>query len=65
MATENASDARLGNDDAEFLELIDDAEISPAQVLPRQASEGTDDRSIRPGEAGTAGLALKHGQPVA
>jgi hypothetical protein len=29
-----------------------------------QASEDTDERSIRPGEAGTGGLALEHGQLV-
>ena len=30
-----------------------------------QASEGTDERSIRPGEAGTGDLALEHGELMA
>jgi hypothetical protein len=116
MAAEDSSNARLGDDDAELLELAHDAQVAPAWVLPCQPkdqldrllvqgwaavasvgigpsasyegtmpaknrpgrdeegcppltrdepSEGTNERSIRPCEAGTRGLALEHGQLVA
>jgi hypothetical protein len=116
MAAQDRGHTRLGDCDADFLELTRDAEVAPARVLPCQAndqldclmgqgraavasmgigppssyegtmpakdrlgcdeegrppftrdeaSEDTDDRSIRPGEAGTSGLALEHGELVA
>jgi len=42
MTAENGSDACLGNGNAELLELTDDAEVTPARILPCQADDQLD-----------------------
>ena len=42
MAAEHSSDARLGDVDAELLELAQDADVTPARVLPCQANDQLD-----------------------
>ena len=42
MAAKDSSDARLRDDNAEFLELTHDAEVTPAPVLPCQANDQLD-----------------------
>jgi hypothetical protein len=58
MAIENGSDAGLGNGDIKFLELADDAQVSPAGVL-RCHPQDQLDRLLGQGRATSVSVGIR------